>query len=300
MSDQPIVFYHRRDLDGQCSGAIAGRAVSNTNGPSVACIGYDYGESFDLAGMKGRQVHMLDVSLASDVMVELATVSRLTWIDHHEVAINEVLAKIPLRAMLDGYLGGPGSTYEKQAACEIAWRWYNPDIPVPESVRLLSVYDAWVEDSEYDWEEHVMPFQYWARAQKNLADVYDPMWDDLLHGEVEIDQCIKLGRLVYDYVVEFDERYAKANAFDTLVVAGGRRYNAVAINRSHANSQLFRSVFDPARHDLMVSFCRGKRGTWLYSVYSTKAEVHCGEICKLFGGGGHRGAAGFELPYLIF
>jgi len=38
----------------------------------------------------------------------------------------------------------------------------------------------------------------------------------------------------------------------------------------------------------------GPLGVWQYSLYSTNPNVHCGEIAQKYGGGGHRGAAGFS------
>lgn len=39
---------------------------------------------------------------------------------------------------------------------------------------------------------------------------------------------------------------------------------------------------------------------WKYSLYSNKENVDCSEIAAIFGGGGHKGAAGFTADILIF
>ena len=36
------------------------------------------------------------------------------------------------------------------------------------------------------------------------------------------------------------------------------------------------------------------------SLYSTHEDVHCGRICKELGGGGHKGAAGFQMDLDAF
>jgi nanoRNase/pAp phosphatase (c-di-AMP/oligoRNAs hydrolase) len=36
------------------------------------------------------------------------------------------------------------------------------------------------------------------------------------------------------------------------------------------------------------------------SVYSTNPNIDCGAICKKYGGGGHKGAAGFQCKELPF
>jgi hypothetical protein len=55
-------------------------------------------------------------------------------------------------------------------------------------------------------------------------------------------------------------------------------------------------------YDIMITFCRSPDKMWNVSLYSTKPEIDCGAIAKSFGGGGHRGASGFqckELPFEI-
>jgi len=37
---------------------------------------------------------------------------------------------------------------------------------------------------------------------------------------------------------------------------------------------------------------------WTFSLYTTKDEVDCSVIAKSKGGGGHKKAAGFQLPEL--
>lgn len=105
-------------------------------------------------------------------------------------------------------------------------------------------------------------------------------------------------------------------------------YHCIAVNLGHTNSKVFYSVWrrecpncDGGRllapapgcrvclgsgriepYDLMITFCRRKDKLWNVSLYSTKPEIDCGAICKAFGGGGHKGAAGFqckELPFII-
>lgn len=78
-------------------------------------------------------------------------------------------------------------------------------------------------------------------------------------------------------------------------------YNAICANRGFTNSQLFDSVYDSTRHDLMLVFCF-KKGRYHFNLYSDKSEIDCGKIAKTFGGGGHKGAAGFHsyhLPFLL-
>ena len=40
-----------------------------------------------------------------------------------------------------------------------------------------------------------------------------------------------------------------------------------------------------------------KNGKWMWSLYNDNEEVDCSVIAKQYGGGGHKGAAGFVCDY---
>ena len=39
---------------------------------------------------------------------------------------------------------------------------------------------------------------------------------------------------------------------------------------------------------------------WTVSIYSTNKNIDCSELAKKYGGGGHKGAAGFQCENLPF
>lgn len=77
-------------------------------------------------------------------------------------------------------------------------------------------------------------------------------------------------------------------------------FRVLACNTTTNNSQFFDGFFDPAKHDVMCAYSQRSDGKWKVSMYTTKDEIDCGAIAKAFGGGGHKGAAGFmcdKLPW---
>ena len=50
----------------------------------------------------------------------------------------------------------------------------------------------------------------------------------------------------------------------------------------------------------MIRFARLDNHKWDVSLYTGKENIHVGEIARLYGGGGHRGAAGFIVDILPF
>lgn len=72
---------------------------------------------------------------------------------------------------------------------------------------------------------------------------------------------------------------------------------AICLNGGGFNSDVFKTVYNPTKHDVMMPF--QYNGTfWTFSLYTTKPEIDCNEIAKLYGGGGHKQAAGFQVDRL--
>lgn len=76
------------------------------------------------------------------------------------------------------------------------------------------------------------------------------------------------------------------------------RYRALCCNTIVFSSQFFEGMFDPEKHDVMCAYAHMKDGRWKVGLYSTKPGIDCGAIAKSFGGGGHKGAAGFQCDKL--
>ncbi len=156
---------------------------------------------------------------------------------------------------------------------------------------------------------------------------------------LNIIKLIAEGRLLLRYDDANKAKYAETYAFETTLVSpdyyrngSGFVYRAIAVNLGHTNSKVFDSVWriecgvcngsgneqetevgylgkechlrkgdgyiEP--YDLMITFVRRKDKLWNVSLYSTKPDVDCGAIAKSFGGGGHKGAAGFQCDELPF
>jgi len=319
----PICFFHRCDLDGVCSGAIVKRFV-----PECEMHGFDYGDEFPWDKVEPgyendpaftmpvkRTVYMVDVSLPIEDMRRLAEVSNLVYIDHHKTAIAAWMERIP-----------PARFFLKEAyaACEMCWAWFNDHTEegaietisidyrtMPEAVRLLGRYDVWDKDDP-DWATRILPFQY---AMRSLPGIYDPTsleWLRVLLFKGTMDRSEALSMLdLGDGILRFQAEQNRAVCADCAYEArlrepegiklkAPRKYYLLCLNTPNRGSQNFDSVWDPERHDIMCAYATLKNGMYRVSLYSTKPDIDCGAICKMFGGGGHKGAAGFvcyKLPW---
>lgn len=273
-------FYHSADLDGHCSGAIVKRRY-----PDCDLIGINYGDEFPWDKIYDKEeVWMVDFSLQPFMrMIDLYDRSHLFWIDHHKSAIEDAEdANLPI-----GGIRNAG-----KAACELTWEYIYGTEP-PDAVKWLGRYDVWDHT-----DPNVLPFQYGCRMRETLPENPDGMnfWHWLFGLNTAAEKILEEGAIALEYQKQSNEKMARARSFEATM--DGLRL--IVCNASLVNSQLFDSVYNPVRHDAMMTFCMLPSGRWTVSLYSTKKEVDVGVIAKAHGGGGHKGAAGFQCDDLPF
>lgn len=278
-------FYHSADLDGCASGAIV-----KMRWPSCELFGINYDDPFpwDLI-IPGEDIFMVDFCLQPFTeMIRLNSHTKLFWFDHHKTSIENILA-----SNLDKTWRGSGETrlVLDKAACELTWEYCFRGKPLPRAIHYLGRYDIWQHENV----PGALAFQYGMRFEKDTRPANQALWIALCNDGTLVDEYIKLGGTLLEYEKRQNEKYAKSCAFE--IIFDGLR--CIAINRGLANSLLFASVYDPERHDAMLSFVR-RNGKWTFSLYAMKPEIDVSAICKARGGGGHKGAAGFSAETLPF
>lgn len=278
-------FYHSADLDGHCSGAIVKMKY-----PECELIGINYGESIDLNLIDNdEEVYMVDFCLQPfSGMIALNAKAKLHWIDHHaKGSIDE--------AHSSGFLASGGQLLEVgKAGCELTWEYLFPENKMPLGVFLLGRYDVW----DHGVDNNVLPFQYGMRNNHDTRPHNTALWSRVLGSSFEVSEIVKTGKTIIDYEASQNAKFCQAYAFETEFEG----LKAVCANRGFTNSKLFDSVYNAEKHHLMITFCRKKlpAKVWTVSLYSTRKDVDCGDIAKRFGGGGHKGAAGFQCDNLPF
>lgn len=211
---------------------------------------------------------------------------------------------------------------------------------VPEAVRLLGRYDVWAKDDPeweskirpFQMGARSVPGIYdpksmfWTYQFQNAIDKDGFLWvasrEDRVMLNPEWTDLVAKGRAILRYQAEVNRRAMETGAHELNLTATrwfdvsgdpcafelGREdirgeqitVRALACNTIVFNSQFFEGFYDPEKHDVMCAYCQLADGRWKVSLYSTKPEIDCGAICKTFGGGGHKGAAGFicdKLPW---
>ncbi len=286
------IYFHSADLDGHCSAAIVKMKY-----PGAELIGINYGQEINYNNFSENEiVIMVDFSLQPfNEMIKLSQkvgLDKLVWIDHHKSAIEDA-NKLNFEC--------PGVRISGFAACELTWNYFFPDRKIPEAIKLLGRYDVW-DLSNPD----VLPFQMGIRLEHTWPDNQN-MWQDYFNNQSNnlVKNTIKNGKLILKYQKQENEKYTNSCAFE-IEFEG---YKAICINKLLTSSQLFDSVYDPNKHDIMITFGLRKNGIWTISFYTTKENIDCSIIAKncktAITAGGHKGAAGAsfknfeELPFKL-
>ena len=274
-----ICIYHKRDFDGHCAAAI----VRHAN-PDVRLIGRDYGEEPDFAGYKDDDLVIVDFSFPIATMQELSEHYNVIWLDHHISAIFDAEA---------ADYNPPGRRLVSRAGCELTWDHFFPFESMPKAVHLIGRYDVW--DHE---DPKVQPFQFALRYHKFWIDNPDADWNRLLTDDAYAVELLGIGYTLQRYQDQQDAKSCRTNAFVTEI----HGLKVIALNADKFGSLTFKSIWDPRKYDAMLCFrwC-GELGKWLCSLYTDdRDDIDVSLVAKQLGGGGHKGAAGFQVDQLPF
>ena len=269
-------IYHSKDMDGFVSGAVLKHKF-----PDIELVGWDYAdERIPLSKLiKYEHVIMIDVTFPLDYMVEVADHVELTVIDHHISFKKQVdkLKKVPFNYFYDNSV----------SACELGWKHYFGG-EVPRCVELVGLYDTWRGSTTSEWKKSILPFKLYSYSVvSSPADVPINKWFDISYDPT---QEIKDGKIIQRYVRSVNKSVANQQSF--VIDNAYGKYKALCINTNLFSSDMFDDV-NTKDIDLFVGFTYNK-GKWSISLRSNSEDVDVSDIAFHRGGGGHKGAAGFQ------
>lgn len=280
-----VCIYHNADFDGIFCREIAKKFLPK----DTEFIGWNYGDPAPEVAPDAH-LYMLDISVD-----ELMSHPNLIWVDHHKSAMEK-------------YGALPGYQIDGVAACRLAWQWFHPDnfglpeftktdfvsrhVNEPLAVRLAGEYDIWDKrDPRTD------VFQFGLRS----VELQEGDWNCLLteDGKGVVEELVTNGELLQRYQQESDSSVVRHRSF--LIEFEGLKF--LALNTARCNSLTFavRDIPETGHDALMGFYWNGKWNVSLYHALHRK-DLDLSLIAVKHGGGGHRGACGFnlsELPFLL-
>lgn len=288
-------FYHN-DADGKCAGFwVRLNVVINDEYSDPSYIEMTYAKPFPMNAIRNNeQIYIVDYSISPDEMRQLLEITKnVTWIDHHKTAIEKYQGiEHEIR----------GVRYDGVAGCMLTYcyihhmtqRGEGDIIPfdismmnyAPKFTKLIADWDVWKFEYGDDTRYFITAF--------NAFD-FEPeskMWD--VFFSFPHDACkdfVQNGIIMTVFRDGWAEDYIKLG-FETVF----EDVKCFALNLGHCNSEYFKSLPD-GKYDILMPFVYDGN---LYTVSLYSKTVDVSEIAKKYGGGGHKGASGFQCKELPF
>ena len=274
----------------------------------------DYNTPFPLGAIaKDEQVWIVDYSITPAEMKALLTITQdVTWIDHHKTAI-EKYADFPHK------IRGVRDTAE--AGCTLAWKyihWWTQrgngvidlsvteqeGLEIPLAIAAVGDRDIWAfKLGEISKLFHAASFMYdlspdsdfwWKCLDRELKPLPPPNTGNAegkKRGDKFWDGLMETGRVLME-----SRRMTGTANVDSIgfrVVFEGHK--CLALNTFPTNSEAFGDYGNQHDCDILMPFYHnGKQ----FSVSMYSRDIDVGAIAKARGGGGHKGAAGFQCQAL--
>jgi len=231
----------------------------------------DYGWSLPEM-IDGSDVYILDFSISwQELDALVARMNVVKVLDHHKSAF-ESIGNHPT-AFFDMTRSGAG----------IAWDYFHPTEPRPDFINYIEDADLW---------KFSLPNSKDVRNSIFMIDLkileYDKEWN------VPISTRINEGRTITKYVqslIKLGGQYKhliKIDEFSMLCV------NSPLLQSDFGNS-LFLNDLSQFGADFSGVYFNIGNGLVKFSTRSV-GDFDVSSVCKRFGGGGHKNAAGFEIP----
>lgn len=281
-------IYHN-DMDGRCAGALVARYTGNYNKDDFIECSYT---QFPLHKIeRGESVYIVDYSFTdATVHILRQLVDRkcnIVWIDHHTSSI-----KLQNKYEYEWLKRIDGIRDESQCGAGLTYSYFHSmenhlDVDkLPRFVQLVDDYDRWVyrlgEDTTY----------FKLGLETIEFDALDNIWRELMLSDEKVDSIIAVGAIIKQYIDKSNASYLESYSYESTISG----LPCLVINK-RTNSWIFADKID--EYPIVATFVFD--GAWYhYSLYSSDKTVDCSKIAEQYGGGGHKGAAGFTLNRLIF
>ena len=301
------VFYHN-DPDGKCSGSLVHYFYEKldseifTADGDIEYIPMDYSleeDYFPFDSIKeNEQVWIVDFHISKDEVRKLFKITQnVIWIDHHKSAIEDFADFNDFR--IEGI-----RISDNLAGCELTWiylmmmlngkkvngipsqdvrknSWFNK---MPQHVQLVGDRDVW------RWTFGDTTKYFGAGIMAQDMEPTSDFWIQC-HKNNFVNGIVQDGRLIEKYKQIWALEYYSKNGF-TAEIDG---HECRACNIGKIGSEFFGE--DQEKYKILMTFVVDGKGIAHTSLYSTNEDIDVSKIAVKRGGGGHKGAAGFMIPY---
>jgi len=279
--------YYHNDLDGRCAGSIVAQFTGDYNKENY--IEVDYVTPIDISKVKDNEdVYFVDYCFKLTEVINLEKLDWLTqkcnviWIDHHTDSITmdkQFTWMRNIKGVRKEGLSGAALTY---------MYLYNKSFDdLPYYIKLVSDYDCW----KFEYGSDTTNFK--LGIETTNYDATDSIWINLYNKDTVIfEELLHKGRIIQEYVDKDNLQYCSKWSYETMI----NGLKCLVVNR-RSNSSIFGEKYNQYPVVMTWGFNGNK---YVYSIFSGDVNVDCSKIASQYGGGGHKGAAGFSSDELLF
>jgi len=295
-----IVVYHWPCSDGITAAGVVYNYYKGDS--SIEFVRGNYADKAEILdaieSWRDKDVLLVDFSYPKDVLVKMSQSAKSVLILDHHVTAQAALEDFIIEGDLDDpkYLNVKGieAVIEEhkivalfdmnECGATMAWKFFNPNTDVPlyiQHIRDIDLGKKEMPDADHFlWASRAIPFDI-----KENADAIKSF-----STESEIDEFKDGGRFISEFVKTRID-VLKGEAHDAKFGNVPFRWGITdyALVSEYANSLLD----DTVRFAVGVYFTKTGLGLSLRS----KPDFDVSELAKSFGGGGHKQAAGVNLPW---
>ncbi len=324
---KPLVIYHANCADGFGAAFAAWLKL----GDEAEYLPMQYGKDTDnwyyhtfaqdevVSTLDNREIYILDFSLPKNMMDYLfAHAKRVIWLDHHKTAFE---------LWCDGFEKGdrfeagptPQGSHiildDNKSGAMLAWEYFHPGTEVPRLIRHIDDYDRWQfkiegtkEFNKALWSYAPWSFALWQGfvfPQKHplsraAAEQLMEAELDLLAGYYAEGRAIlraheqNVQAVVKGSARECEIEHKRYSHEDELPIC--TKFPGLAANcPPHLTSDVGHELANQSG-TFGLCWTLKKEGMVAQCSLRSNGEYDVSAIAKALGGGGHRNAAGFEVP----
>lgn len=278
--EEILIIYHANCPDGMCAAWCANHFYTEAmerGEAEVTFYGATHGQSPPIKLVKkAHKTFILDFSYSREDMIKISKLTELKVLDHH-VKAQEACQDLDF-CEFDLNRSGAG----------IAWDYFFPDVERPWLVDYIETRDIW----QWKWPNAEEALAYVDTLPRNFMT-----YDKIFNGTISLAECVEKGKPVKAYIkTVIEETIEACLRHITFQAPDGSMYVDVPIVNGNCKqiSELI-NYFAPG-HLFGLGYFRRKDGKYQYSIRVPEDSPFDGnKFAGLYGGGGHKKAAGFQL-----
>lgn len=274
------IIHHASCFDGVAGAwvAIQYTTIQGADSAEILPCTYDERDKFDLSKFnEDDTVIIVDFSFPAEKLNEMASkVRKVILIDHHKTA----------RADLEGqvFLSNVEIHFDmERSGAGLAWDVLFPKLQRPQLIDLIEDRDLW----RFKYPQTKPVIAYLASHPLDIIE-FDKVVNKTM-GSV-----IQSGMAILDYIDTFGDKICETWTINRIAGFDVPTINTPYMNSSDHIEKLMQKL--PGHPFYAYYFCKAGN-IWQFGLRS-RGDFDVSDVARMYGGGGHKNAAGFTLKHL--